>query len=131
MKDNYTYPVVFDYNEDQFINIIFPDFDSAVTYAEIDDDAIAIAQDFLSLTITDYEDDNKTLPQPSADIKIKDGQKLIYINIWMPYHKSKIKEIFVKKTLTIPSWLDILAKNNDINFSATLVKALKMELNIK
>jgi post-segregation antitoxin (ccd killing protein) len=48
----------------------------------------------------------------------------------MPYHKSRIKEVYVKKTLTIPSWLDILAKNNNINFSAILVKAIKKELNL-
>jgi len=55
---------------------------------------------------------------------------LAYINVWMPYHRTKIKEVYVKKTLTIPVWLDMLAKENNINFSATLVKGLKEELGL-
>ncbi len=131
MNDNYTYPAILDYNEKDFINIIFPDFNNANTCAELDEDHISLAQDYLALTISDFEADKKILPEPSKEIDISDGQRLVYINVWMPYHKSKIKEVYTKKTLTIPSWLDILAKNNNVNFSSVLVKALKVELNIK
>jgi post-segregation antitoxin (ccd killing protein) len=40
----------------------------------------------------------------------------------------KTKEVYVKKTLTIPMSLDIRARENNINFSATLVKGIKDEL---
>lgn len=40
------------------------------------------------------------------------------------------KETYVKKTLTIPTWLDVLAKAKNINFSSVLVEGLKKELNI-
>ena len=120
MKDNYTYPVILDYNEDNVINIIFPDFKNAATCTELDEDYISTAQDYLTLIIGDYEDDNRTLPSPSLDIRLDNNQKLVFVNIWMPYHRSKVKEVFVKKTLTIPSWLDILARNNNINFSSLL-----------
>ena len=131
MKDNYTFSVILDFNEENVINIIFPDFENAITCADIDEDYITVAQDYLALTITDYEDSNKEIPVPLLYEKLSNGQKLVYINVWMPYHRSKVKEIFIKKTLTIPSWLDILAKNNNINFSSVLVKALKNELDIK
>ena len=36
----------------------------------------------------------------------------------------------VKKTLTIPNWLNELAINNEVNFSQVLQQALKKELNI-
>lgn len=131
MKDNYTYPVIIDYNENEVINIIFPDFTNAITCADLDDDYISIAQEYLTLIITDYEEENRTLPNPSLNVNLKNNQQLVYVNIWMPYHRSNVKEVFVKKTLTIPSWLDVLAKNNHINFSALLVKALKKELKLE
>lgn len=36
----------------------------------------------------------------------------------------------VKKTLSIPAWLNTMAEKEDINFSAVLQRALKAELNI-
>ena len=47
------------------------------------------------------------------------------------YEKSLIKLAYVKKTLTIPSYLDILAKNKNINFSQVLQNALKKELGLE
>ena len=37
----------------------------------------------------------------------------------------------VKKTLTIPSWMDKLAKERNVNFSNVLQNALRRELNIE
>lgn len=133
MSDNYTYPAILDYSDEGFINIIFPDFPYAMTCVEEGEDYVSEAQDCLSLAIADMEDNGKELPQDGVfrEIPLEEGQKLVYINVWMPYHRSKIKEVYVKKTLTLPSWLDILAKNNNINFSATLVEALKEKLKLK
>lgn len=131
MKDNYTYPAILDYSDKGFINIIFPSFPNLVTCVTQEHDVIRAAQDYLALTIKDYEDEGKTLPDENELFDLSEGQKLIYINLWMPYHRSKIKETYVKKTLTIPEWLDILAKNNNINFSSTLVAGLKRALNLQ
>ena len=130
-KENYTYPAIIDGNEVGYTNIIFPDFDGAMTCAVPGQDFVEMAQDMLTLLIADYEDEGKVLPEPSRDVNLVDGQKLIYINVWMPFHRTKIKEVYVKKTLTIPVWLDILAKENNVNFSATLVKGLKEVLGIE
>ncbi|MEI3163752.1 MAG: type II toxin-antitoxin system HicB family antitoxin [Lachnospirales bacterium] len=101
----------------------FPDLMSCV---ENEEEIIPEAQDLLGLTIIDYIDRNMELPQSTKNLKDS-----IYIQVWLPYYRSKVKEIYVKKTLTIPSWLDLLAKEKNINFSATLVKGLKEELGIK
>ena len=131
MKDNYTYPVIFDYSEPPYTQILFPDFGFRRTEAVDDEDPVEMAQDWLALTIGSYEDENKELPVPGSNIELREGQKLVYINIWMPYHRSKEKVIYTKKTLTIPLWLDLLAKENNINFSETLTEALKEKLSIK
>lgn len=133
MKENYTYPVVLDFSDEEFVYIFFPDFDHAMTCVPKEEDYVNAAQEFLALTIKDFEDDGKELPKSSSPeaIELQNKQQIIYVNIWMPYHRSKIKETYVKKTLTIPSWLDILAKNKNVNFSRVLVEALKKELKIK
>ena len=48
----------------------------------------------------------------------------------MPLARQQAKPVSVKKTLTIPSWLNVLAEENHINFSQLLQKALKEQLNI-
>lgn len=131
MKDNYTYPAIMSENEVGGIDIIFPDFNNAMTCSASDEDAVEAAQDFLVLMIADAEDNERDLPEPGTNkYMVEDGLSLVYINVWMPYHRTKIKEVYVKKTLTIPVWLDMLAKENNINFSATLVKGLKDELGL-
>lgn len=132
-QQNYTYPVILDYSEPEFINVILPDFNNAVTCTARDEDYITAAQELLSLSILDFENENKELPKSSRteDINLEENQKIVFVNVWMPYFRTKVKEKYVKKTLTIPTWLDILAKNNNVNFSAVLVKGLKEELNIK
>lgn len=130
MKNNYTYPIIVDYNEENLINISIPDFENAMTCVGVEEDYIEPAQELLALMVADYEDNEEELPKPSLDINIEENQRLVFINVWMPYHRTKTKEVFVKKTLTIPSWLDILAKSRNINFSSVLVKALKTELSL-
>lgn len=36
----------------------------------------------------------------------------------------------VKKTLTIPAWMDTLARENNLNFSNVLQNAIRRELNL-
>ncbi len=134
MKDNYTYQAIFDYSEEGFINIEFPMFEGAFSCVGTDENPICCAQDLLVLYIQDYIDSNKTLPQEKEyiDLDCTNKNKVsVYINIWLPYHTRNIKETYVKKTLTIPTWLDLLAKQNNINFSSTLTDALKLKLNIR
>ena len=36
-----------------------------------------------------------------------------------------------EKNVTIPQWLDILAKENKVNYSAAMVKGIKLALGIE
>ena len=132
MEKDYTYPVILDYIDDEMIDVTVPDFDDLCTCVE-KEHCIEQIQDFLALVIEDYESSGKELPKPSDidSIELEDNQKILFVNLWMPYHRSKIKVKYVKKTLTIPSWLDILAKEKNLNFSSILVDALKKELGLK
>lgn len=133
MKDNYTFPVVFDYSDDEWIQIIFPCFDNQCTEVEKKEDPVTAAQDWLALNIIDCEQSKTGVPSEELpdDFILEQNQHLVYVNIWMPFHRSSVKVTYTKKTLTIPSWLDILAKQNNINFSELLTQALKEKLNLQ
>ena len=131
MENNYTYPVIADYSGKDVIDLYFPDFPNLATCVDDDKEIVTAAQDVLALTIRDYEECGNALPEPSVAVELKKDQRLIYVNIWMPYHRSKIKEVYVKKTLTIPEWLNILGMQNNLNFSAILADGIKTKLGIK
>lgn len=126
MKENYVYPAKIKF-EDDFYQIKFLDFPNMGLIEEkIKEEAIRSAQECLALEILDYESRNIELPVPNEN-----ETDVIYIHIWMPYFRNAAKEIYVKKNVTIPQWLDILAKERKINYSAALVKGIKLELGIK
>ncbi len=133
MEINYTYPVILEDTEDnEIIDVIAIDFNGRRTCVEREH-CIEQIQDFLSLEIDEYETSGQKLPKASNvdEIELKENQKLVFVDLWMPYHRSQIKIQYTKKTLTIPTWLDILAKEKNINFSSVLVKALKKELGLE
>ena len=130
MKENYTFPAVLDFSEEGVINLSFPDLPEAFTFVKTGGDYITAAQEVLALALKDRSDSNEIIPEPSLEIITESNQKVVYINIWMPYHGKNVREVYVKKTLTIPAWLDLLAKENQINFSAVLVEGLKEKLGL-
>lgn len=128
MKENYTYPVLIEEHEDNVI-LIFPSFNYLATETGPDKDFIKAAQEVIALQIIDAEDEGKEIPQYyNGNVDIKEGQKLIYVNVWMPYHRTLTKTVYVRKNITIPAWIDELAKESGINFSETLTEALKHKL---
>ena len=62
--------------------------------------------------------------------KAKDDEMVIYIEIWEEPIKDKANQQSVKKTLTIPKWLNDLSEEKSINFSSVLQFALKKELGL-
>lgn len=130
---NITYPAIIT-NEDKLFYIGFPDLETEFygTYGETFEEAIQMGKEYLVLKLGDLEEENIDFPTPSTreELKklLKDNQELVYLNINFDYEKSLINISYVKKTLTIPSYLDILAKNKNINFSQLLQEALKKRL---
>lgn len=84
-QDRYFYPAIFTYEENQEIAITFPDFDVA-TSGENDDDALLSARECLGITIYGLEEDNKTIPKPSAlsSIEVNKNECAVLIDVFMP-----------------------------------------------
>ena len=125
MENNYVYPAYLK-EEDGDKYLVFPDFEELVVGIEDDIDFIQEAQTELALVIIGYLDEGRELPKRSEFDK-----DAIYIHVWLPYFRNMTKEVYVKKTVTIPLWLDELAKNGKVNYSACMVKGIKEELGLE
>ena len=131
MKENYIYPIILK-KEGDIILVSFPDFPDQMTEAGTETEAVECAQNVIALELIDMIDTKGKTPKATGqeEIVVNEGEKLVYVQVWLPYYRQSVKEIYVKKTLTIPQWLDLMAKEKEINFSAVLVRGLKKELGI-
>lgn len=127
----YVYPAVFTPEEDGY-SIRFPDFESCYTSAPMLEEGITMAEDVLCLTLYDLEENGLPIPAASDIKSVKtSGEEFVSLVAcdtveYRRFYDNKA----VKKTLTIPAWLNAMAEREDINFSAVLQKALKTELHI-
>ena len=132
MKDSYEYVAVFNYAEDG-ISISFPDLPGCLSCADTTNDAIKNAEEVLGLVLYDMEEENEKIPEPTPLEKVKclKNERAVLISVWMPLVRNEIEEQSVKKTLTIPQWLNKMAEKENINFSKLLQAALKDYLKVK
>ena len=127
----YAYPAIFT-PEDGGISIHFPDFESCYTSAETLAEGLEMAADVLCLTLYDMEESQMQPPKSSAvnEIKTKGDEFVSLVACDTVEYRKFYDNKAVKKTLTIPSWLNTMAERAGVNFSATLQSALKHELDI-
>jgi len=130
-KDLYIYPAVFEYADDG-ISISFPDLPGCFSCADTDEEALYMAKDALGLMLCSLEDDNEPIPEPTPlkDIELKGNQRAVLIEVHMPLHRKAVESASVKKTLTIPFWLNKVAEKHHVNFSQVLQDALKDQLGV-
>ena len=127
----YVYPAVFT-EEDSGYSINFPDLPNCFTSGETLGEAIEMAGDVLCLTLYKMEQAGTAIPAPSDLRDVPVGNKE-FVN-FIPCDTVEYRRFFdnraVKKTLTVPSWLNDMAERAGINFSATLQSALKQQLHL-
>ncbi len=127
----YVYPAVFT-KENCGYSVNFPDVPSCYTSGKTMAEAIEMAEDVLGLVMCGIEDGEHDIPHASDVSEIKCGSSEIISLVacdTLEYRKLYGNKS-VKKTLSIPTWLNTMAEKNDINFSSVLQKALKKELNL-
>ena len=95
-------------------------------------DGLEMAHDFLVDALIYFEDSNENIPPPSdiKSIELKTDEFTSFISVDTDEHRRKHDNKAVKKTLTLPAWLNTRAEAASINFSQTLQRALKEELQI-
>ncbi|MDI3537782.1 MAG: hypothetical protein PWP30_2264 [Eubacteriaceae bacterium] len=126
------YPAVFIPEEDGGFSVFFPDIPGCNTCGDTMDQAYEMAFDALGLVLSYMEDNKEDIPGASnpQEIKLEEGQFLAVIEFDMNAYKRKTDSRAVKKTLTIPSWLNDAALESNVNFSQVLQDALMEKLHI-
>jgi len=124
MKKKYAYPAIFEKEETGYF-VDFPDIDPCYTEGETLEEAVFMAHDVLESRIAVALERGEKLPPPS---KIEDLSGDVVMLIVADIENIKSMTRFVKKTLSIPYWLNLAAEKEHINFSRVLQEALKDKL---
>lgn len=129
----YVYPAVFTKEESGLYSIEFPDIPGCYTQGDDIVDGMAMAEDVLALMLYQYETDGTSIPAPSKieDIKAPDKAFVTYISADTMHYRKKFDSKAVKKTLTIPAWMNEDATALGLNFSQILQEALAQKLGAK
>ncbi|WP_253294646.1 type II toxin-antitoxin system HicB family antitoxin [Anaerocolumna aminovalerica] len=125
------YPAVFEKEEDGRYFVYFPDIEGCNTQGDNIDQAYEMAFDALGLVLSHYKDNNIEIPTPSEpkSIELSDNQVVVIVQFDMLEYQKKHESRAVKKTLSIPSWLNEAAIEKNINFSQVLQEGLLNRIN--
>lgn len=123
----YSYPAVFR-KEDDFIIAEIPDIPHCYSQGKNMEEALTMIQDAAEMLLVDYENERSPIPEPSLPETLKYEGIISFVNLDTDFWRRKTDNRAVKKTLSIPSWLNCKAEKAGINFSQVLQDALKSML---
>ncbi len=131
MKNKFYYPAILQ-KEDIGYSIWLYDVSGCISQGDTFQEAIENINDALGLFFEDYKENLIDIPQATnpENIELEEEQLLVIVEFdWLAY-QAKYSNKSIKKTLTIPSWLNTMAEAQHINFSSVLQSALKDVLQI-
>lgn len=128
----YVYPAVFT-PEEKGYSVVFPDLEGCYTCGDNLVDGLEMARDALALVLYGYEKEGREIPGPSERIAItlKEGEFINYVVCDTLVYRKRHNNKAVKKTLTLPEWLNEEAMSIGLNFSQVLQEALLQKLSYK
>ncbi|MCL1823928.1 MAG: type II toxin-antitoxin system HicB family antitoxin [Oscillospiraceae bacterium] len=128
----YVYPAVFTKEDDGGYSVLFPDIEGCYTDGDDMPGALEMAEDALCLMLYDMEEERKEIPPPSDSKTIKADKNSVVSLIccdtieYRRFYDTKA----VKKTLSIPAWLNNQAEKANAPFSQILQQGLKEYLHL-
>lgn len=122
----YVYPALFHPNSDGSFTILFPDLPGCISEGKSLANAMYMAQDALTQWIEYLTDKKEPIPPPSDSRAIQtEGDQ--FVNLI----RAELKEgRAVKRTVSLPQWLDEQASTAGLSLSRILQDALKERLNV-
>lgn len=125
------YPAVFHKADEGGFWVSFPDIPECLTQGDDMQQAYEMAAEALGLSLTTMKESGEEIPAASVpeEIEIEDGF-LVVVEFNMEEYLRKHCSRAVKKTLSIPEWLNEAAIRQNINFSQVLQEALMQKINM-
>ena len=129
--DKLYYPAVMHPEEEGGYSVWLHDISGCVSQGETLPEAVENIKDALGLYYEDAEDGNSVLPSPSSpgNLELEAGEFVVVVEFTPEEYLKSRSTKAVKKTLSIPAWLNSMAEAQQLNFSAVLQSALVERLN--
>lgn len=140
MKDKYSFPAFFCCEEGRKdIGIVFPDLPGCVSHGDDEADAWKCAREALSLHLWGMEEDGDDIPEPTPVQDIDYGEYeepgwkivAVLIEVWMPSFREKMSSKAITRAVTLPGWLDNVARTAGLNYSQVLQDGLMERLGVQ
>lgn len=125
---NLVYPAIFTpyENERSGYTVVFPDLPGCVTGGDTMAEALYMAEDAASGWVLGEIEDGAEIPKASAreDIACDAGSFVNMVALDMDAYAEKYGKKAVKKTLTIPAWMNTYVEENGVSCSRLLQEAI-------
>ena len=120
------YPAIFHNAEEGGFWVTFPDIPECLTEGDNISEAYKMAYEALGLALSERIKNNESLPVPSSPrtIPVNEDEYPILVEFNLFEYNKKFNSKSVKKTLSIPEWMNEKAISMGINFSRVLQEAL-------
>jgi len=125
----YVYPAIL-FFDDNNIGVKVPDLPGCFTYGVDKAEALLMAKDAVEMWLWDAENNNETIPPASESLETDAEETLTLIAADTDEYRQANDTRAIKKTLSIPSWLNYQAEKANAPFSQILQQGLKEYLNI-
>ena len=127
------YPAIFHKAEEGGFWITFPDIPECMTQGDDMEQAYEMAVDALGLILADRKKSHESIPAASrpCDLVVAEGEMCVVIEFDMQAYQKRTNSKAVRKTLSIPQWLNEEAMEMGINFSQVLQEALIQKISAK
>lgn len=128
----YLFPAYFRPTKGGGYSVDFPDLPGCISAGDTLEESLSMAREALSLHLYAMIEDNDHIPAPSDPAKLatEKGTFITVIEGRPDMAADEIRNKAVKKTLTIPHWLNVESERRGINFSQTLQKALREQIGV-
>ena len=133
MKMKFVYPAIFEAEKDGGYSVSFPDLPGCYSQGDSLEESFDMARDAVGIYLSQLEADGKEFPAASDPAKVikKSGNEFVaLVDMDLLAYKQKHDNRAVKKTLSIPRWLDAMAEREGVNFSNVLQKALRDKIGV-
>ena len=128
----YVYPATLQLEDDGRYSIWFEDLPGCATSGATLAEAIMMARDAMGGWLDCAIANGDAIPPPSVtgDILVEHGQDVALIDMDLEAYRRENDQRAIKKTLTIPAWLNTRAERAGVNFSQVLQEALSSRLGV-
>ena len=138
------YPAIYYREKDNTYSVVFPDLNHLSTFGSTYQEATEMAIDCLAGYLYELKQSGEPFPAPTPQNKVnikaeadddddytEEDITVTMVNVDVDEYAKKHFNKSVKKTLSIPRWLNDRAVSAGINFSQLLQNALKAELSMR